>query len=95
LTIDKKLENYLPGRPNMKPDVINQMVIAEKKKRETIENNKLKININLDGNTLKLSVFEINQLINKLKCDNEMLIKELNLVKTNYNRLINKISNNN
>ena len=94
LSIDDQLKDYIPGRPNMKPDVIKQMINTERDRKEKYEKSNLKIDINLNGNNLKLTVFEVNQLLNKLKYDNEMLTKELNLVKINYNRLLTQIINN-
>ena len=32
--IDGLLKNYEPGKPNMKPDVLKQMVILEKEREE-------------------------------------------------------------
>jgi glycosyltransferase involved in cell wall biosynthesis len=93
LSIDVKLKNYDPGKPNMKPDVISQMISLEKSRRLQHDKN-IKLDIYFDGKNIKLSVMEITHLLNKLRYDNEMLTKELNLVKINYNRLLNHLSNN-
>ena len=87
LDIDNKLKEYKPGAPNMKPDVIKQMIDISKK-REL--NNQNKIPIIFDNKNMNLSVLEINQLLNNLLNDSKMLSKELHLVKQNYNNLLNQ-----
>ena len=87
LNIDNKLKDYKPGEPNMKPDVIKQ-ILDISKKREL--NNQNKIPINFDNKNMNLSIIEINQLLNNLLNDNKMLSKEIHLVKQNYNNLLNQ-----
>jgi len=36
-SIENLLKDYEPGRPNMKPDVLSQMVAIEKRRRKDIE----------------------------------------------------------
>ena len=69
-----RLNEYDPGKPSMKPDVLQQMVELEKKRQqEALERNKGKIVVKeQDG---RARVLETAEVINLLKQQNTMILK--------------------
>ena len=69
MNIDKQLENYDPGKPDMKPDVLKQMISIEEKRRKHAEETIAKlqagqgITIKNGNEEKKLSMNEVVELL--------------------------------
>ena len=64
--IDKLLENYAPGDPSNKPDVLKQIKEIEEKRKKMLEDSKNdsgKIILNQNGNHIELNNQQIVQIM--------------------------------
>ena len=83
--IELLLKTYEPGRPNMKPDVLSQMVSIERERRKEIE--KLQSQQTQNGPTISLSqgdgppqVLTMEQVVNILQQQQAQIIHLTNLL---------------
>ena len=78
--IEVLLKTYEPGRPNMKPDVLSQMVLIEKQRKKDIEKAQQQQTINLkqgDGPPQQLT---IEQIVSILQQQQAQIIHLTNLL---------------
>ena len=92
--IDKLLENYEPGDPKNKPDVLKQIKeIEEERKKMTTEQNNSRIIVNQNGKNIELNN---QQVVNILKQQQEQIRQLVNANQDKDNiilRLQNEITN--
>ena len=94
-TIDQLLKHYDPGKPSMKPDVLEQIIDIERSRRRQAEHmlstgfqNNTGIGITQsNGNTINLSRDQIVQLLQQLQREKQILVEENNANKLEIKEL--------
>jgi len=96
--IDELLDNYKPGLPNMKPDVLTQIEKIKKERAEAIEKHQLQQQngpIMLqqgDGKPpIELNHQQVVQFIKQLQQTNEQLVQQNAQIQNAYNHLQNVV----
>lgn len=75
--VENLLENYEPGHPRMKPDVLQQITEIDKQRRELEEAN-VKIQLQQpDGSYKELNMKEIAELLNKMQKEKEEMMESM------------------
>ena len=88
--IDKLLDNYEPGLPKMKPDVLKQIAEIKKSRAEAIEkaqNQPIMLDQGPDKEPLQLNNQQVVQLIKQIQSKNLELTQENTTLKNAYNHL--------
>ena len=97
--IEGLLERYKPGRPEMKPDVLSQMIKIEENRRKQIEEmaiknmNKTSIMYNGPNGKHQLSNDEVIKVIQQLQETNKQLIDSLREKNKKIQELEDKLAN--
>ena len=97
--IEGLLERYKPGRPEMKPDVLSQMIKIEENRRKQIEEmamknmNKTSIMYNGPNGKHQLSNDEVIKVIQQLQDTNKKLIDSLREKNKKIQELEDKLAN--
>ena len=92
--IDKLLDNYEPGLPKMKPDVLNQIKKIKKERAEAIDkmqNGPIMLQQGDGQPPIELNHQQVVQFIKQLQQKNEQLIQQNSQIQNAYNHLHNVI----
>ena len=92
--IDKLLDNYEPGLPKMKPDVLNQIQKIKKERAEAIDkmqNGPIMLQQGDGQPPIELNHQQVVQFIKQLQQKNEELIQQNSQIQNAYNHLHNVI----
>jgi glycosyltransferase involved in cell wall biosynthesis len=92
--IDKLLDNYKPGLPNMKPDVLTQITKIKKERDEAIkqqQNGPIMLHQGDGKPTIELNHQQVVQFIKQLQQTNERLVQQNAQLQNAYNHLQNVV----
>jgi hypothetical protein len=92
--IDKLLDNYEPGLPKMKPDVLTQITKIKKERAEAVEkiqNGPIMLQQGNGQPPIELNHQQVVQFIKQLQQKNETLMQQNSQIQNAYNHLHNVI----